>query len=282
MPRATASCTARGVGEGPVVRARRAHRRAARARVLPARRHAVEALVREEAARRGLSGGAQARLARHLLHPRRRHPKAGSPSGSAWRPATSSTARARSSAPTRGPRLHGRPAPRPAPRHAGPTDDPGSCSRCGRRRTPSSSARRRRSRPPRSPDRASRGRAAARGCVDAVRLRGADPRARRPGPRGGVVADGGRAVTPEASARRRRPRADGRRLRRHARARPVHHRPHGERGARSTPDPRPPDPRALPTGGRPVKASSRPSVLRRFAVAPPLPGAQPNDEEDHP
>ncbi|MDQ0892597.1 tRNA (5-methylaminomethyl-2-thiouridylate)-methyltransferase [Agromyces ramosus] len=75
------------------------------------------------------------------------------------------------------------------------------------------------------------GRAASRRPHDAVRVRGADPRTRRPrAGRGGRRRRRARGH-PGASARRSRSWPDGRRLRRHPRARPVHHRPHGERRA---------------------------------------------------
>ncbi len=90
------------LGQGPVVRAGGADPRPARPVDVPARR-----LDQGAGARRGgrarAGGGRQARLARHLLHRRRRHPRLPAPSGSARRRATSSTrAPARCSASTTG------------------------------------------------------------------------------------------------------------------------------------------------------------------------------------
>ncbi len=62
-----------------------------------------KAEVRAEAAARGLSVAAQARQPRHLLHPRRRHPRLARRAGSAPRRARSSTARAPRSARTTAP-----------------------------------------------------------------------------------------------------------------------------------------------------------------------------------
>ena len=133
------------------VRARRPDRRPARPRVLPARRHALEAAR----ARRG--GPPRACPSRRSPTPTTSASsptatrRGGSPIASAPRRARSSTGREPSSARTRAR------TPTPSASAAGsasacprPTDVRGSCSRCGRRRTPSSWARRRRSRSPRS------------------------------------------------------------------------------------------------------------------------------------
>ena len=78
-----------------------------------------------------------------------------------------------------------------------------SCSRCARRTTRSSSARRRRSTSPRSPARASPGPACRRSTPHiAVRLRGADPRARRSGARDGRGVDGCRRSRASSSSPR--------------------------------------------------------------------------------
>ena len=148
---------------------------------LPARRDAVEGAR----ARRGRGPRAhrraQARQPRHLLHPRRRHPRLARRAGRRRDGRRSSTAPARSSAPTRA-RTPSRSASAAASRSAcrRPTASRGSCSRCGPSRTRWSSARRRRSRPPRSRGSASPGRDAP---PDGIRLRvpRADPRPRRPG-----------------------------------------------------------------------------------------------------
>ena len=78
-------------GQGPVVRAGGAHpRRSWTASMFPLG-DSTKAQVRAEAARARPGRRRQARLARHLLHRRRRHPRLPAPSGSARRPATSST-----------------------------------------------------------------------------------------------------------------------------------------------------------------------------------------------
>ena len=111
-------------GQGPVVRARGAHARPARARDVPARRH-----DQERGARRGRPPRArrrrQARLARHLLHRRRRHPRL--PAAPPRRRATarSSTPRpVRCSAPT-------------AARSGSPSGSGAGCTSTGRARTAS-------------------------------------------------------------------------------------------------------------------------------------------------
>ena len=132
----------RRLGEGPVLRARRAHRRAAGPRDVPAGRDAVEGRDARGGRRARLLRGQQARLPRHLLHPRRRHPRLAGRPGRRRRPATSSTAPAPSSAThdgavafTVGQRKGLRSASPP------PTASRASCSRCARSRTRSSSAR---------------------------------------------------------------------------------------------------------------------------------------------
>ena len=223
--------------QGPVLRARRADRRAARAHALPARRDALEGAR----ARRGRGPRAhrraQARQPRHLLHPRRRHPRL------ARRPRRRGDGRhrrprrARSSAPTRA-RTRSRSASAAASPSAcrRPTASRASCSRCGRSRTPSSSARRRRWPPPRSPGSGSPGPDARPTATDFachVQIRAhADPVPAR-----AVLADGMITRASRAAARRRRARADRRALRRHAGARPVHDRPHRSRRFRSRSDP---------------------------------------------
>ena len=99
---AVSSCTGHRRRQGPVLRARRAHRRAARPHLLPARarrrprRSCAPRPSRARAHRR-----AEARQPRHLLHPRRRHPRLARRQGRRRARARSSTARAPSSARTR-------------------------------------------------------------------------------------------------------------------------------------------------------------------------------------
>ena len=78
--------------QGPVVRAGRADPRPARPGDLPARRLDQGAGPRGGGRARP-GGGRQARLARHLLHRRRRHPRLPRAAARARRPATSSTPR---------------------------------------------------------------------------------------------------------------------------------------------------------------------------------------------
>ena len=67
-------CRSVDAGQGPVLRARRVHAAPARPRDVPARRlHQGRGAGRGRRARAG--GRRQARLARHLLHRRRRHPR---------------------------------------------------------------------------------------------------------------------------------------------------------------------------------------------------------------
>ena len=62
-------------GQGPVLRARRADRRSSWPPRCSRSASMTKERVREIAAERGLRRRRQARLARHLLHPRRRHPR---------------------------------------------------------------------------------------------------------------------------------------------------------------------------------------------------------------
>ena len=196
MPPATASCTARAPRRrtsryvlGVLTAEQLAHA------FFPLGETPSKALVRAEAAARGLTRRAQARQPRHLLHPRRRHPRLARRArrrrdGRHRRPLRRGRRLARGRA-----RVHGRPAPRTArsacPR---PTASRGSCSRCVRRQNtvvvgPEGGARDRRDRRVA----VHLGRAAAGRCRDAVRVRRADPRARRPGA-------GGRGASTAASS----------------------------------------------------------------------------------
>ena len=249
------------MGEGPVLRARRAHRRAARARVCSRSATTPSKAARARRGRRARPDRrAEARLARHLLHPRRRHPRLARRARRRGDGRRSSTARAPSSARTR--------ARTPSPSASAgactsafprPTASRGSCSRCARRTNtvvvgPEGGARDRRDRRlALHLGRARRPRIPRRRSTATCRS------ARTPTPcrRWRVVADGELVDHPGASARRRRPRPDRRHLRRHPRARPVHDRPHRQRGARDGLT----RVRALPIGGGPVKASSRRVVL---------------------
>ncbi len=77
-------------GQGPVLRARRAHRAPAGARDVPDRRH-PEAGRARRGRRARAAGGRQAGQPRHLLHPLRRHPGLPRRADSASGPARSST-----------------------------------------------------------------------------------------------------------------------------------------------------------------------------------------------
>ena len=88
-------------GQGPVLRPGRLHRSASSPRDVPARRlHQGAGAGRGRRARPGRRR--QAGLARHLLHRRRRHPRASWPAGSARRTARSSTPTAARSLGTHG------------------------------------------------------------------------------------------------------------------------------------------------------------------------------------
>ena len=109
----------RGSRQGPVLRAGRAHLRAAQPRHVPARRHAQGRGPRRGRAARARGRG-QAGQPRRLLHRRRRHqglpgPAPGPGPRPDRRPVRRRPRRAR-----RRLRLHRRPAPRPARRHARP------------------------------------------------------------------------------------------------------------------------------------------------------------------
>ena len=163
-------------------------------------RRPSKAEVRAEAAARGLQRREQARQPRHLLHPRRRHPRLARGARRRRTRARSSTATAPPSAPTRA-RTRSR---------SGSARDCRSASRAadGKPRfvlevrpatNRSSSARARRSTSAElAGARFTWAGPAARGCERAVRLRGADPRARRSGARGRrSCADGELVITPD-------------------------------------------------------------------------------------
>ena len=151
MPTATASCTApptwakdQSYVLGVLTAEQLAHA------MFPLGATPSKAEVRAEAAARGLTVGAEARQPRHLLHPRRRHPRLAGRAGRP-QPGESSTGRRRRRRRTR--------ARTPTPSASGtglpsacrrPTGSRASCSRCGPRTTRSSSARGRRSTRPRS------------------------------------------------------------------------------------------------------------------------------------
>ena len=182
-------------------------------------------------------GRAEARLARHLLHPRRRHQGLARRArrrrdGRHRRPhgrRASARTRARTPTPSASARdcTSARPRPTDEPRFVlevrpkentvvvGPKEALATAEIAGSRFTWAGLA----------PDGCRRRRSPAR-CRSA--------RTPTPCRRWRCVADGELVDHPGASARRRRPRADGRRLRRHPRARPVHDRPHRQRGRPST------------------------------------------------
>ena len=217
------------LGERPVLRARRAHRRAARARDVPAGRDARRRPRCVPRPRRAASasrtsptrhdicfipdGDTRGWLAERVGAETGRHPRP-------RRATVSAPTRAR----TRSPSASARASTSASPPT---TASRGSCSRCARRTTRSSSGRRRRSTSPRSPAPGSPGpgsrpRTPETPFACEVQIRAhADP----------VPAVGRRCartrtaptelvVTPDDPAQRRRARPDRRRLRRHPRARP--------------------------------------------------------------
>ncbi|CAK7280813.1 tRNA-specific 2-thiouridylase MnmA [Streptomyces misionensis JCM 4497] len=108
-------------GQGPVVRPRRAGREAARARDVPARRHGHHQGGDPRRGRAPGPGGRQeARLARHLLHRRRRHPGLPRPAARQGRGRHRGRVRHPPGHARGRVRLHDRPAQGTAHRHPGP------------------------------------------------------------------------------------------------------------------------------------------------------------------
>ena len=133
----------RRLGQGPVVRARGAHRRAARARDVPARRDPVEGRGARRGRRPRADGRPEARQPRHLLHPGWRHPRLARRSRRC-RDGRDPRPRRR---PHRHPRRSAPPSPSASARASTSASRPttasrASCSRCARRPTRSSSGRR--------------------------------------------------------------------------------------------------------------------------------------------